>query len=69
MQRRADAWYERAGTDYGDTVVKRKWMRWRTYNRLIEEPAVIVRDTHAPALAYARHRVHRRGRWRCSRRA
>jgi len=28
----------------------------------IEEPAVIVRDTHAPGLAYARHRVHRRGR-------
>ena len=26
----------------------------------IEEPAVIVRDTHAPGLAYARHRVHRR---------
>jgi hypothetical protein len=35
MQRRADRLYERAGTDYGATVVKHKWMRWRTYNRLI----------------------------------
>jgi hypothetical protein len=22
--------------DYGDTVIKLKWMRWRTYNRLID---------------------------------
>jgi hypothetical protein len=36
MQRRADRLYERAGTDYGDTVVKHKWMRWRTYNGLID---------------------------------
>jgi hypothetical protein len=35
-RRRANASYERAGTDYGDTVVKHKWMRWRTYNRLID---------------------------------
>jgi hypothetical protein len=36
MQRRADALYERAGTDCGDIIAKQKWMRWSTYNRLIE---------------------------------
>jgi len=36
MQRRADTLYERAGTDHGEGfVVKRKWMRWRTFNRLM----------------------------------
>jgi hypothetical protein len=37
MQRRADALYERAGTDSGDgMVIKRKGMRWRTFNRLMD---------------------------------
>ncbi len=37
MQRRADALYSRAGTDYGEGIVfKHKWMRWRTFNRLMD---------------------------------
>lgn len=37
LQLRADRLYARAGTDYGDGfVVRRKWMRWRTFNRLID---------------------------------
>ena len=37
MQRGASALYDRAGTDYGDgMVLKRKWMRWRTFNRLMD---------------------------------
>jgi len=37
MQRRADTLYDRAGTDYGEgMVLKRKWMRWRTFNRLMD---------------------------------
>lgn len=37
MERRAKALYDRAGTDYGEgMVVKRKWMRWRTFNRLVD---------------------------------
>jgi hypothetical protein len=36
MQQRADALYGKAGTDYGEGfVVKHKWMRWRTFNRLM----------------------------------
>lgn len=38
MQRRADTLYGRAGTDYGDgMVIKRKWMRWSTFNRLMDQ--------------------------------
>jgi hypothetical protein len=38
MQSRAEALYARAGTDYGDgMVIKHKWMRWRTFNRLCDE--------------------------------
>jgi hypothetical protein len=37
MQRRADRLHERAGADYGDTVVKHKWMRWRTFNYLVDQ--------------------------------
>lgn len=36
IQERANALYARAGTDYGEGMVaKRKWMRWRTYHRLM----------------------------------
>jgi hypothetical protein len=38
MQRRADALYEQAGQDMGDGfVIKRKWMRWQTFNRLMDK--------------------------------
>jgi hypothetical protein len=34
---RPDPAVERAGTDYGDgMVIKRKGMRWRTFNRLMD---------------------------------
>lgn len=37
MQRRADMLYSKAGTDYGEGfVVKHKWMRWRTFNCLMD---------------------------------
>src|SRR5262245_30530911 len=37
LQHRANRLYARAGTDDGEgVVVKRKWMRWPTYNRLVE---------------------------------
>ena len=37
MQRRADVLYDRADTDHSKGfVVKRKWMRWRTFNRLMD---------------------------------
>jgi ribosomal protein S27AE len=38
MQRRADAIYARAGTesDDGTSIRKHKWMRWRTFNRLMD---------------------------------
>ena len=42
IQRRAEALYDRAGTDNGDGfVVKHKWMRWRTFNRLVNRADVI----------------------------
>jgi hypothetical protein len=38
MQQRAEALYARAGLDNGDGfVLKHKWMRWRTFNRLMEK--------------------------------
>jgi hypothetical protein len=37
IQRRADALYSSAGRDLGDAFVqKHKWMRWRTFNRLMD---------------------------------
>ena len=37
MLQRAHSLYSRAGTDYGEgLVVKRKWMRWRTFNQLMD---------------------------------
>ena len=57
MQRRADVPYERAGTDYSDTVVKHKWMRWRTYNRLIDRANALSGDADAAFL----YRVRRFG--------
>ena len=37
LQRRADQLYARAGDDYGDSFVrKRKWLRWRTFNGLMD---------------------------------
>lgn len=37
MERRPEALYDRAGTDDGDgTVIERKWMRWRTFNRFVD---------------------------------
>ena len=58
MQRRADALYERAGIDYRDTVVKHKWMRWRTYNRLIDRANALSSDADAAFL----YRMRRLGR-------
>jgi hypothetical protein len=58
MQRRADALYDRAGTDYGDgMVLKRKWMRWRTFNQLMNR----ANDLSSAADAGFVHRLCRLG--------
>lgn len=48
LQQRADKLYARAGTDYGDgMVVKRKWMRWRTFNRLVDRANALTTKSDA----------------------
>ena len=51
MQQRADALYSRAGTDYGEGfVVKHKWMRWRTFNRLMDRANLLSQYADAAFL-------------------
>jgi hypothetical protein len=51
MQRRADALYSRAGSDYGEGfVVKHKWMRWRTFNRLMDRANLLSQYADAAFL-------------------
>jgi hypothetical protein len=51
MERRADALWERAGADSGDgLVVKQKWMRWRTYKRLMKRADALSNGADAEVL-------------------
>jgi hypothetical protein len=50
MQRRADAIYERLGaldTGVAESVFKPKWMRWRTFNRLMDRANALGRYSDA----------------------
>jgi len=51
MQQRADTLYSRAGTDYGEGfVVKRKWMRQRTFNGLMDRANLLSQCADAAFL-------------------
>jgi len=48
MQRRADAIYDRlGGSDAEGMVYKPKWMRWRTFNRLMEQADYFAGESDA----------------------
>ena len=53
LQSRADELYARAGweSDDGSLVHKHKWMRWRTFNRLMDRANRVSREADVAALA------------------
>ena len=59
LQRRADNLYARAGveSDDGRMIYKHKWMRWRTFNRLMDRANAAARAGDAWFL----YRLHRLG--------
>jgi hypothetical protein len=51
LQRRSDQLYARAGTEDDDgRIAKHKWMRWRTFNRLLDRAGAYARASDAEAI-------------------
>jgi len=50
---RADELYSRSGyeSEDGNFIHKRKWMRWRTFNRLMDRASRVSREADIAALA------------------
>ena len=53
LQRRADELYARAGYDNedGTYIHKHKWMRWQTFDRLVDRANQVSREADIAALA------------------